>query len=236
MSARLLHFALLSLGLHAVLIWLLPASLLAPPAQTDVASAVMKVALIPAVPKAPAMAPRTAPRADQRVGQKAPPRMSSQQVPAEPQFPQSPPVAVPLAPKVLAEADAANSQAAVHSEPSQPKAQSGAADKAKSTEGEGNGAITQAAQFSAAYLNNPAPEIPFLAREKCQSGRLVLRVLVSSSGKPLQVAVAKGSGCAIYDRVAQKTVKNLWRFEPARSGSVAVESEVDVPIRLNLLD
>jgi protein TonB len=232
MSARLLRFMLLSLVLHGLLIWLLPDM---PRAQTDVASAVIKVALMPAAPKPLAVAPRSAPRADQRVGQKAPPRMPRHQDLAEPQ-PMQPPVAAPLAPKVLAEADTANSQAAVHSEPSQPKAQSGAADKAKSTEGEGNGAITQAAQFSAAYLNNPAPEPPFFAREKCQSGLLVLRVLVSSSGKPLQVAVAKGSGCAIYDRVAQKTVKTQWRFEPARSGSVAVESEVDVPIRLNLVD
>jgi protein TonB len=233
MSARLLRFALISLVLHALLIGLLPDR---PLARPDAASVVIKVDLMPAAPKPLAAAPRSVPRADQRVGQKAPPRMPSQQVPAEPPSPQSPPVVAPLAPKVLAEADTANSQAAVHSESSQPKAQSGAADKAKSTEGEGNGAITQAAQFSAAYLNNPAPEIPFLAREKCQSGRLVLRVLVSSSGKPLQVAVAKGSGCAIYDRVAQKTVKTQWRFEPARSGSVAVESEVDVPIRLNLVD
>ncbi|QLI80747.1 energy transducer TonB [Chitinibacter fontanus] len=235
MSARLARFALISLLAHALLIWLLPSAQLAPPAQTLVASEMMKVALLPAAPKPLAAAPRSAPRADQPVAQKAPPHLPRHPAAAEPP-PAPPPVAAPLAPKVLAIADTTNSHATVPGEPSQPKLPAGAADKAKSSEGESSGAITQVAQFSAAYLNNPTPEIPFLARERCQSGRVVLRVLVSASGKPLQVTVAKESGCAIYDRVAQKTVKNQWRFEPARSGSVAVESEVEVPIRLNLVD
>lgn len=83
------------------------------------------------------------------------------------------------------------------------------------------------------YLRNPAPAYPHRARQKGWEGLVLLKVLVNTSGHPVDIAVEKTSGHSILDDAAVKSVKG-WKFFPARLGNVAVESTVEVPVRFQL--
>lgn len=88
-------------------------------------------------------------------------------------------------------------------------------------------------RFDAAYLDNPAPPYPPLARRMGEQGNVVLRVLVSSVGTAEQVALKSSSGSMRLDQSALETVKR-WRFVPARQGTEAVAAWVLVPISFSL--
>lgn len=90
-------------------------------------------------------------------------------------------------------------------------------------------------QTRATYLNNPKPAYPAFARRRGIQGTVLLTVKVDISGLPEEVTVKQGSGYAILDRSALRTVKR-WRFVPAQRGGVAVRATVDVPIRFQLRD
>jgi protein TonB len=199
-------------------------------ALIQIAPAGQKVA--PGPRRAAMVKSRPAPKTVKHNG--APAESKPAVAPQEPALAHHPVPATPLA--VMSKA-AANTAAAMSS---QSDSSSGQASAQAASHRQGGadaaGPITQAANYSAAYLNNPAPEVPYLARQRCQSGRVLLRVLVGANGKPLKVDIETGSGCEAYDRSAQQTVKNQWRFEPAKRGNSAVESEVQVPIRLNLVE
>ena len=77
----------------------------------------------------------------------------------------------------------------------------------------------------------PYPEDAWLARIQ---GRVVLKVLVESSGVVSSVAVHATSGSASLDDSALKTVRT-WRFEPARRRGSAVAHEVLVPVRFTIV-
>lgn len=62
-----------------------------------------------------------------------------------------------------------------------------------------------------------------------EQGRVLLRVLVSRSGEPSEVAVNTGSGHDRLDQAALAAVRH-WRFEPARQGDETVSAWVIVPI------
>jgi protein TonB len=87
--------------------------------------------------------------------------------------------------------------------------------------------------FTAAYLNNPAPAYPALSRRMGEQGRVLLRVFVNGSGAPEQVELKSSSGYPRLDGVAIDAVKH-WKFRPARRGSDAVSAWVLVPIAFNL--
>jgi protein TonB len=87
--------------------------------------------------------------------------------------------------------------------------------------------------FNAAYLNNPPPEYPRLARRNREQGRVLVRVLVDTAGAPERLELGQSSGSALLDRAAMEAVQQ-WRFVPARRGQSAVSAWVLVPIHFRL--
>ena len=97
------------------------------------------------------------------------------------------------------------------------------------------GAGLVAARFDAAYLNNPPPVYPPVARRRGEAGTVRLRVAVSAEGLPDAVSLQLGSGSHWLDRAAQEAVRR-WRFVPARRDGTAVASTIIVPIVFRLED
>lgn len=98
----------------------------------------------------------------------------------------------------------------------------------------GNGGpATTAANFDAAYLQNPKPSYPAISRRFGEEGKVLLRVRVSSEGKPLAVDLEKSSNFERLDNAARQVVLN-WRFVPARRGDETIEATVTVPIIFRL--
>lgn len=87
--------------------------------------------------------------------------------------------------------------------------------------------------FNAAYLDNPPPPYPAMARRTGEQGRVLLRVLVTSGGLAESVEVRTSSGSPRLDEAAQETVRR-WRFVPARQGDRTVAAWVLVPINFTL--
>jgi protein TonB len=85
----------------------------------------------------------------------------------------------------------------------------------------------------AAYLRNPPPRYPIIARRNGEQGTVTLRVLVTRDGLPASVSVEKSSGSNHLDSAALETVRT-WRFVPARQGAQPVEAWVLVPIVFKL--
>ena len=85
----------------------------------------------------------------------------------------------------------------------------------------------------ASYQHTPLPPYPAAAREQRVEGLVVLSVLVGADGRVGDVSVATSSGSRILDDVAANAVKR-WTFAPARRGSRAVESVVEVPLKFAL--
>lgn len=94
-------------------------------------------------------------------------------------------------------------------------------------------AAMSAPVFNAAYLHNPPPHYPLVARRNGEQGTVMLKVLVTREGVPASVAIEHTSGSARLDEAAAETVRN-WRFIPARRGSHAVEAWLLVPIVFRL--
>lgn len=88
-------------------------------------------------------------------------------------------------------------------------------------------------QFGAAYLNNPKPAYPALAKRMGMEGTVMLKVLVSREGTALKVEVAHSSGYATLDKAAAEAVKN-WRFIPASRAFQPVDEWVQVPVAFRL--
>lgn len=61
----------------------------------------------------------------------------------------------------------------------------------------------------------------------------MLAVTVTPQGRPVRVEVKQSSGVAALDEAALQAVCG-WEFEPARIGSMGVESEIEVPVRFKL--
>ena len=91
----------------------------------------------------------------------------------------------------------------------------------------------QPPRFDAAYLNNPPPPYPPLARRLGEEGKTVLRVYVSAEGLPGQIELLESAGSPRIDEAALEAVKH-WRFVPARQGELAIAAWVRVPISFRL--
>jgi len=88
-------------------------------------------------------------------------------------------------------------------------------------------------QFDAEYLNNPKPGYPAVSRRFGEEGQVVLRVLVSTQGRPEEIQLLRSSGFQRLDDAARAAVAQ-WRFVPARVGSVATTAWVQVPVSFQL--
>jgi periplasmic protein TonB len=97
-----------------------------------------------------------------------------------------------------------------------------------------SGKVTQARAF-AAYLNNPKPHYPGIARSRHWEGLVLLRVYVTPDGRCGNLNVARSSGHDVLDETALEAVRN-WRFVPAKRGDSAFASWVSVPIEFSLRD
>jgi protein TonB len=86
------------------------------------------------------------------------------------------------------------------------------------------------------YGINPKPPYPLIARRIGAQGVVVLRVFVHLDGTVGDVSVSQSSGFTVLDESALKTVREHWRFLPARLNGHPVESWVEVPIRFVLAD
>ena len=87
--------------------------------------------------------------------------------------------------------------------------------------------------FGAAYLHNPVPEYPPLARRMGEEGTVKLRVMVSASGHVDTIRIQQSSGYATLDKSAVKAVQQ-WTFTPGQAAGKPVPGWVIVPIRFSL--
>jgi protein TonB len=85
------------------------------------------------------------------------------------------------------------------------------------------------------YRSNPEPIYPASARLRRQEGLVLLRVDVTADGRASRVALEKSAGVSALDEAALEAVRG-WEFEPARVGSEAVASRIEVPVRFKLAD
>ncbi len=83
--------------------------------------------------------------------------------------------------------------------------------------------------YQAAYLNNPLPAYPMVARRMGWQGRVVLNVEVLENGLPGQVKLHQSSGRDVLDNAAMQAVRG-WRFVAARQNGQAVAKSFLVPI------
>jgi protein TonB len=67
-----------------------------------------------------------------------------------------------------------------------------------------------------------------------QEGLVRLTVRLDARGQVTAIALRQSSGFRLLDDAAVEAVR-AWRFDPARVGDAAVESEIDVPVRFQLV-
>lgn len=87
--------------------------------------------------------------------------------------------------------------------------------------------------YKAAYLNNPRPPYPMVARRMGWEGRVVLNVEVLAEGSCGGINVFRSSGHDVLDNAALRTVKG-WRFMPASRAGQPVTQWFKVPIQFSL--
>lgn len=93
----------------------------------------------------------------------------------------------------------------------------------------------QEPEYRAAYLNNPLPGYPMVARRMGWQGKVVLNVEVLESGLPGQIKLHQSSGRDVLDNAAMQAVRG-WRFVPARKNGLVVAKWFLVPIPFILKD
>ena len=91
------------------------------------------------------------------------------------------------------------------------------------------------ANYKIGSINNPHPPYPIIARKKGFQGTLTLLVSVNHDGTVKRVSVKKSSGHQILDKVSKETIKK-WIFIPAKNMGLAVESNIQVPIKFVLTE
>jgi protein TonB len=84
------------------------------------------------------------------------------------------------------------------------------------------------------YALAKAPPYPREAFRQGLQGQVLLKILVDTDGKPLEVVVATSSGHRALDDAARRFVLNNWRFKPAMRNGNAVQAYGMVPIDFTL--
>lgn len=123
---------------------------------------------------------------------------------------------------------APSAQAPAPVTPSQPTANAAAPGTANDSSAE-----MTSASFDAAYLQNPKPLYPSMARRLGEQGQVLLRVQVTAEGTAADVVVQTSSGSSRLDQAALETVRK-WRFVAAQQGGRAVAATIIVPIVFHL--
>jgi protein TonB len=80
------------------------------------------------------------------------------------------------------------------------------------------------------YLVQPPIEVPMASRRLGESGTVLLRVLVDTSGLPRQVSLHKSSGFARLDEQAQQAMRRA-RFKPQTDNGQPIEWVVIAPLQ-----
>ncbi len=93
--------------------------------------------------------------------------------------------------------------------------------------------VLELPRYNAAYLSNPPPAYPMMARRRGIEGTALIQAEVSAEGRCLRAELKKSSGADSLDQAALEAVKK-WRFVPAKRGSQAVTAWVEVPITFKL--
>jgi periplasmic protein TonB len=83
------------------------------------------------------------------------------------------------------------------------------------------------------YLKNEPPTYPESSRRRGEEGVVLLNVTVDEQGETGSVVIKQSSGFSRLDQAAVKAVER-WKFNPARVGSIAVSSQIEIPIRFRL--
>lgn len=83
------------------------------------------------------------------------------------------------------------------------------------------------------YFRNPAPAYPEASRRAGHEGRVLLIVQVNAKGRVENLRIKSSSGFSALDNSAVQTVQR-WIFKPAKAGGIAIDSQVEVPIRFKL--
>jgi protein TonB len=161
---------------------------------------------------------------------KPPPKVVTAPLPLEP-IPQPSSVALPAENTSVAGTNQ-NSAEATTGSPSNPggKTGTGAHNEA------GRGGVPGGISARPNYGLNPKPPYPLLARRMGAQGIVLLRVHVRADGSVAEAEIKQSSGSPLLDDSALRTVRESWRFMPARLDGVPVESWVEVPIRFVLGD
>lgn len=99
-------------------------------------------------------------------------------------------------------------------------------------------APTHAADVDAtiAYATATPPPYPLNAIRAGAQGTVLLKVLVDTSGKPVDVQIQRSSGSRDLDAAARTHVLAAWRFHPAVRNGKAIEAWVLVPVKFDLND
>ena len=79
------------------------------------------------------------------------------------------------------------------------------------------------------------PRYPPQAVRQRQEGEVVLRILVSETGDPIQIEIERSSRHRILDRAAMDAVRS-WKFNPGMRNGRPVQGWVLVPINFRLSD
>jgi periplasmic protein TonB len=228
-SRRMLAICLLaSVAVHGLLLTFVPGwrvSVPAPALEMPMLDVVMVASEPPAAASPPKSAAPSVRAASPSIPAKPVPR---QTVPVIEQEAAAPPVAP--APNL---ATATASAAAPRSVESSPSPAATASAPLVSPIAKAPPPVITPPAFNAAYLRNPPPAYPAVARRNGEEGTVLLRVLVGRDGMPLKVEVDQSSRSRALDRAALDAVKD-WRFVPARRGVESIEAWVRVPVSFRL--
>jgi protein TonB len=93
--------------------------------------------------------------------------------------------------------------------------------------------VVEPPRFGAAYLHNPAPDYPPMARRQGEQGRVLLKVLVTETGQAETVQIENSSGYNKLDQAAIDAVKK-WSFIPAKRSNQPISAYVLVPVKFSL--
>jgi len=83
-------------------------------------------------------------------------------------------------------------------------------------------------------LANPRPHYPQRAQRLGVQGSVTVLITIGSDGRVIDAVVRQSSGDGELDREAISTVRNRWRFAPARRGGMPVEESALLTVRFEL--
>lgn len=81
--------------------------------------------------------------------------------------------------------------------------------------------------------HNREPNYPLDALRAGLEGKVVLRVMISATGRATRISVETSSGLTSFDESAALAVRD-WEFAPAKRQGLAVNHEVLVPVRFRI--